>query len=85
MGLEELTQYEAYCDGPSDLPVGQGCPDKARYVDKVGWGDSRYYSAKVLAAEMIRDGWYVEMSLQPGYPVRHGEVMCPKCREAAGE
>ena len=85
MSLEEITQYMAFCDGPSDLPVGKGCPSDARYADDAG--DDRYYDDSSLAAEMAKDGWYVEMTRHPGgdYPRRFGEVMCPDCKEAAGE
>lgn len=82
MALEEITQYMATCDGPSDLPVGEGCPEDARYVDRAG--DDRYYSPDNLAQEMIKDGWYIEMSLTPPWPRRNAEVMCPTCKEAAG-
>jgi hypothetical protein len=82
MALEELTQYVAHCDGPSDL--GSGCPDRAKFEDGT-WGDDRYYDDTMLAQDMNDQGWYIQMSEYGNYPKKYAEVMCPKCKEVAGE
>lgn len=76
MALEEVVMYEAVCDGPSDL--GPGCPFEDRYLTVMR-------DASVLALAMQEDGWYIEMSAVRSFPKRYGEVMCPECKEAAGE
>lgn len=81
MALEKVTRYVAYCSGPSDL--GPGCPDgEGPFEDS--WGIDAFDDDMHLVRELQSAGWYVELH-QSGYPKRNAEVMCPKCREVAGE
>lgn len=80
MAFEKETVYRAVCCGPSDL--GDGCPDGAVYENV--FGDEQFSDQLELADQARGDGWFVEVK-PSGYPHLYGEVMCPTCKEAAGE
>jgi hypothetical protein len=81
MALEELTQYVAYCSGPSDL--ADRCPEGSGPFEDP-WGDDSFDDEMHLVRELQKAGWYIELT-SSGYPRKYAEVMCPKCKEVAGE